>query len=202
MNQAFAIDPRHEDSPGEDHVVCLKGMGWQDFERLLTIRGEKANPRFAYLEGTLEIMSPSRTHESLKSMIGRLVEAYCLDRGIRFSPVGAWTLKDKLKEAGLEPDECYIFDADETDRPHLAIEVVWTSGSIDKLEIYRRLGVAEVWYWRKGRLEVYVLTDEGYRSKACSARLPGLDLELLTRFLDQPSAYDAIQGFRSALRNS
>jgi len=32
-----------------------------------------------------------------------------------------------------------------------------------------------------------------------STRLPGLDLDLLTRFLDQPTAYDAIQGFRGHL---
>jgi len=51
--------------------------------------GEKANPRLTYLDGALEIMSPSRTHETLKSLIGRLVEAYCLEAGIRFMPVGA-----------------------------------------------------------------------------------------------------------------
>jgi Uma2 family endonuclease len=120
--------------------------------------------------------------------------------GVRFTPVGSWTLQDRLKEAGLEPDECYVFDCEETERPHLAIEVVWTSGGIDKLKVYRRLGVEEVWYWRKGQLRVYVLAQEGYRAQAHSARLPGLDLELLVSFLDRPSAYDTIQGFRSALR--
>ncbi|NEX16521.1 MAG: Uma2 family endonuclease [Halochromatium sp.] len=200
MSLAHAIDlQHHDDTPVEDHIVRLGGSAWRDFERLLAIRGEKANPRLTYLDGALEIMSPSRTHETLKSLISRLVEAYCLEAGIRFMPVGAWTLKDRLQEVGLEPDECYIFDAEETDRPHLAIEVVWTSGGIDKLEVYRRLRVQEVWYWRKGRIQVYVLADDGYRPQAHSARLPGLDLDLLTKFLDQPTAYDAIQGFRAHL---
>lgn len=100
-----------------------------------------------------------------------------------------------------EPDECYVFDAEGTERPHLAIEVVWTSGGIDKLEVYRRLRIREVWYCRKGQLQVYVLTDQGYRPQGRSTRLPGLDLPLLTQFLDQPTAYDAIQSFRAALRN-
>lgn len=30
------------------------------------------------------------------------------------------------------------------ERPHLAIEVIWTSGGVGKLDLYRRLGVAEV----------------------------------------------------------
>ena len=32
--------------------------------------------------------------------------------------------------------------------PELAIEVVYTSGGIDILKIYRRLGVKEVWFLR------------------------------------------------------
>lgn len=34
-------------------------------------------------------MSPSQTHEAIKSMIGRLIETYCLERGIRFSTYDA-----------------------------------------------------------------------------------------------------------------
>ena len=154
MSLAPAIHLHHDDSPVEDHLVHLHGAIWEDFERLLVIRGEKANPRLTYLDGTLEIMSPSRTHEILESLIGRLLDAYCLEAGIRFMPVGAWTLKDRLQEAGVEPDECYVFDAEETDRPHLAIEVVWTSGGIDKLGVYRRLRIQEIWYWRKGQIQV------------------------------------------------
>jgi len=39
-------------------------------------------------------------------------------------------------------------------------EVVWTSGGIDKLEIYRRLGVGEVWRWKDSRIEIHVLQGE------------------------------------------
>src|SRR6185369_3053421 len=126
------------------------------------LRGEKSVPRLAYLEGALELMSPSRDHERIKSYIGRLVEAYAYDRGIDLSPYGNWTLKSAPGEAGLEPDECYLIGDQGRDVPDLAIEVVWTSGGIDKLEIYRRLGINEVWFWREGRLEVHLLQPEGY----------------------------------------
>src|SRR5690606_33605516 len=60
--------------PHEDHYVHLRGVTWADYLRLLEVRGDRSVPRLTYLEGTLEIMSPSLTHELIKSYIGRLVE--------------------------------------------------------------------------------------------------------------------------------
>ena len=41
------------------------------------------------------ILSPSKDHERIKSYIGRLIEAYALERGIDLSPYGAWTLRNE-----------------------------------------------------------------------------------------------------------
>lgn len=199
MNYARALLETRDDRPTEDHVVQMDGATWNDYERLLEIRGDRSAPRIAYLDGRIEIMSPSRDHEGIKSLIGRLVEAYCLHAGIRFMPFGSWTIKDRNKQSGAEPDECYVFGSEDTPRPHLAIEVVWTSGRLDKLEVYRRLGVAEVWYWQRGRIQPYLLRDDRYMPVERSACLPGLDLDLLVQFLDRPSAYDAIRDFQAAL---
>jgi Uma2 family endonuclease len=58
----------------------------------------------------------------------------------------------------LTRDECYIVGPDQNKEvPDLALEVVWTSGGLDKLEIYRRLGVGEVWIWKDGRITVHAL---------------------------------------------
>ena len=141
----------HDDTPVEDKIVVLHGMSWVDYQRLQEARGESSVPRLAYLEGELEIMTPSRSHESLKSRIGCLVEAWCLEKGVEFSTYGSWTLQKKEAERGLEPDECYVFGAvQEPERPDLAIEVVWTSGGLRKLDIYLALGLPEVWFWRRG----------------------------------------------------
>jgi Uma2 family endonuclease len=188
-----------DDSPAEDHIVCLHDIGWDDYERLLAMRGDHSAPRISYLEGEVEIMSPSQTHEAIKSLIGRLVETYCLERDIHFSTYGSWTLKARDRSRGAEPDECWIFGEAVAERPHLAVEVVWTSGRIDKLDIYRKLGVAEVWYWRHGRIQPYCLRGERYVPVTASEVLPGLDLDLLTSFLDRTSTYDAIRGYRQVL---
>ena len=198
-----AQSEQRDDRPVEDHVVFLHGLSFEDYERLLDMRGDCSAPRISYLEGEVEIMSPSSTHESLKSLIGRLVEAFCLRRGIRFHTVGSWTLKAADRSRAAEPDECYVFgdpppSLDHT-RPHLAIEVIWTSGRIDKLDIYRKLGIAEVWYWRRGRIQPYALRGDRYEPVAASAVLPGLDLELLTRHLDAPTTFDAIRAFAADL---
>lgn len=88
------------------------------------------------------------------------------------------------------------------DRLDLAIEVIWTSGGIDKLAIYQRLGIDEVWFWIAGRLEVHSLRGDSYERMARSRWLPGLDLDLMCTFLDRRSVHIAKRDFREALRDT
>jgi Uma2 family endonuclease len=203
-----------DDNPSEDHVVQLSNATWSDYERMLELRGDRSAPRITFLEGELEIMSPSRDHERIKSLLGCLVEAYCLHADVTCMPYGSWTLKDRRRRRGAEADECYVFGEEAADRPHLAIEVVWTWAGLDKLEVYRELGVQEVWIWRKGKLQVHALRG-ARRTRARSSKqrtstpryeaidrselLPGLDLDLLVKFLDRPSFNAAVRDFRRAL---
>jgi Uma2 family endonuclease len=193
----------HDDRPSEDKIVVLRNATWADYQRQLEMRGDHSAPRIAYLEGALEIMSPSLSHEALKSLIGCLVEAWCLEKGIEFKTCGSWTLEKKEVHRGVEPDECYVFGTKpEPERPDLAIEVVWTSGGIDKLEIYRELNVREVWFWRRGRITVHALRGETYEQIPGSEVLSGIDLDDLTRFLDRPTTSQAIRDYRSSLQNA
>ena len=183
-----------------DHFVRLHDVSWADYERLLRIRGDRSAPRIAYLEGEVEIMSPSRSHEVIKSFIGRLVEVYCDVNDFEFTPVGSWTLKERPKKRGAEPDECYIFgDYRNAVRPQLAIEVEWTHGRIDKLEIYRKLAVREVWYWRDDSIHPYVLRGERYRPVRRSKALPGIDLDEIAQLVLRPTASAAIREYRARL---
>jgi Uma2 family endonuclease len=91
--------------PGETRVV-LDNVSWDVFERLLEETGPRRG-RFAYEEGTLEIMSPSPWHEILKSNLGCLLEAYASELGIDMQVTGAATLKLQMKKRGIEPGESY-----------------------------------------------------------------------------------------------
>lgn len=197
----LATVPAGDYVPTADQRLVTFGVPWSHYEVQLALRGEASVPRIAYLEGALEFMSPSKDHEHVKSVIGRLVEAFALERGIDLSPYGAWTLKSAPQQAGAEPDECYIVGSDQSKAiPDLAIEVVWTSGSIDKLEIYRRLGIEEVWFWKDGRLDVHTRRGDHYELTDRSRVFPDLDLRLLCSFLDLPTAMQAVRAFRDALR--
>ncbi len=125
---------------------------------------------------------------------------WCLENEVEFSTYGSWTLENKTAEAGLEPDECYVFGSvAEPVHPDLAIEVVWTSGGVQKLNIYRQLGVPEVWFWQKNRITIHVLTNGEYIEAAKSQILPGIDLAQLAAFLDRPTTSQGIREYRAAL---
>jgi Uma2 family endonuclease len=194
--------PEHARQREPSHVWRLESATWADFQRLLELRGDRSVPRFAYLQGTLEIMSPSRSHEHIKSMIGSLVEAWCMERDLDIMPCGSWLLESKTHQRGIEPDECYVVgEVTEPDVPDLAIEVVWSSGGLDELDIYRKLRVREVWYWMDERLHLYGLRGNAYEPIARSEVLPGLDHEQLLRYVDFLSVTRAVKEYRAALRS-
>jgi Uma2 family endonuclease len=186
--------------PTADQRLVIYSVPFEHYEAQLALRGDRSAPRIAFLDGTMELMRPAKDHERIKSYIGRLIEAYAIDRGIDLSPYGAWTLKNTPKHGGLEPDECYLVGDQNKDTPDLAVEVIWTSGGIDKLEIYRRLGVREVWIWRDSQIAVHVLREQRYQLMERSALFPERDVLLLASFLDRPTALQAVNAFRQALR--
>jgi Uma2 family endonuclease len=191
----------HDEPSVEDTILLLPNATWSDYQRHMEMRGDKSAPRIAFLEGTIEIVSPSRTHEEVKSLIGCLVELWCLEKNIEFQTLGSWTLEKKEVERGVEPDECYVFGREKSvARPDLAIEVVWTSGGLNKLEIYRKLDVKEVWFWRRGSITIHVLRDETYEQVSSSVALPGIDVVELAAFLDRPSTSQAMRDYREQIR--
>ncbi len=193
--------PAGEYVPTADQRVVMYGVTWAQYEATAAMRGEGSVPRVAFLDGAMELMSPSKIHERIKLFLSHLLVVYAIERDIKLSAYGSWTLRGTTRDAGAEPDECFIFgDEQDQDRPDLVIEIVWTSGGLDKLEIYRRLGIPEVWFWKDGRLQLFELTTAGYERRGASAGFPGLDLDLLAEALEQPALTDALKFFRSRLR--
>ncbi len=194
--------PSEEFIAAVDQRTFLRGVSWAQYEALLEMRGDHSAPRIAYLGGDVEIMSPSRPHEQLKKMISRLLEAWADEMQIRLEGAGSETLKRAPKKVGAEPDECYLVGDHNPKVPDLAIEVIWTSGGLNKLEIYRDLGVHEVWVWQKRVLQIHVLHRGRYVARAKSEVLPTLDIELLVRCLDQPDQTQAVRALRRELRKA
>lgn len=185
--------------PERDQRVVFHGVSWTDFELMLRIRGDGGGPRMTYLEGELEIMSPSVDHEGIKTTIGRLLEAYAEENDLNLNGFGSWTVKNPTVQRGAEPDECYMLGSGKP-RPDLAIEVIWTSGGLDKLEVYRKLEVPEVWLWKANRISVHFLVGERYVEAETSALLPAIDLTVLVQHIDPENQLASVRAYRQALR--
>src|SRR5688572_32686967 len=109
-------------------------------------------------------------------------------------------MRKALKKAGAGPDESWCLH-EEKKFPDIVIEIVLTSGGVRKLEIYRRFQIPEVWFWRRNKMEVYVLDNSGaYQQLPGSRLLPRLDIALLERCAATPSWREARRTFRKGCK--
>lgn len=184
----------------QDNCLTLSGISWEQLETLEMVFEEIAGIRLIYLDSILDIMTLSAEHEEYKCTLRALVEAYMRTNKIRFYMKGSPTLGSKQKNAKKEPDESYNIGT-KKEIPDLAIEIVLTSGGVNKLELYQRLGVPEVWFWEDGTLSLYHLRENGYEKIQRSELLPDLDIELLSRYITYYDQYDAVEEFIKAMQN-
>ena len=177
-----------------NHLV-LTGITWEKFEQIETTFQDIEGIRFIYLDGELEIiMNLGQEHEYYKRTISLLLEAYCREKRVRFYVGGNATLGNKNITGRKEPDESYIFHS-KKDIPDLIIEVIFTSGNIKILGIYKRIGIPEVWIWEDGLLKIYALENGEYNQVNQSQLLPDLDIQILNQYLDYHDQYDGVTEF-------
>ncbi|MGB7416109.1 MAG: Uma2 family endonuclease, partial [Thermosynechococcaceae cyanobacterium] len=129
----------------QNRWMTLPGVSWQQMEGIATSFDPISGVKLAYLDGLLEIMTTGEEHEDLKKTIAMLLEAYMRLNGIRFYGRGAPTLDNREQSVRREPDESYNLQS-KKEIPDFLIEVVITSGGIDTLVSYQRLGIPEVWF--------------------------------------------------------
>lgn len=191
------------DIPGEQRVV-LHNISWETYERLLNERGKRRYPRFTYDRGVLEIMSPvSLEHEESADNLRFLVRTLLEELGIDFRTAGSMSLKSREIEGGAEPDGCFYIQNEPGVRgqlridlsmdppPDLAIEVDVTNPSLNKLLIYARFGLPEVWRHDGARLRIYVLRGDRYMESAESSVLPGVTADAMSELLEQSKLENA-----------
>jgi Uma2 family endonuclease len=163
---------------------------------------DRPGPRLYYLDGELELMTTWHEHERIKEWLGGLLDIYFEHTAIDIMPRGQATMRLVLKDAGAEPDKSWCI-GEEKQFPDLVLEIALTSGGVNKLEIYRRFQVPEVWFWRRNKLENFALNSAGsYEPLPKSRLLPGLDISLLERCVAIASWQQARKTFRAALSNA
>ncbi|MDB9306943.1 MULTISPECIES: Uma2 family endonuclease [Cyanophyceae] len=177
--------------------TVLHNVSWETFEALLRDTGEDRGSRFAYDCGTLEIMTPLFEHENAKSNFGNFIIALAEELDIEIRSAGSTTLKRRLANRGIEPDNCYYIQNEpairgqetlnlETDPPpDLAIEIDITSSSVNKLGIYAALGVTELWRYNGQDLKFYQLVEGQYIECSFSIAFPLIGMSDISRFMQQ-----------------
>jgi len=176
--------------------MVLENVSWETFVALADER-RRSIPRMTYSDGILEMMSPRRKHEHLGRLMGRMIETYSEIRGIEILSVASVTVKRGDLKKGYEADESYyitnlnqVLAKEELDfevdpAPDLVVEVELTNSAIDKLELFADMEVREVWRHDGKSVQFYRLQKGRYEPISTSMELPGLDADLINRFLDQ-----------------
>jgi Uma2 family endonuclease len=191
--------------PQKDSPMLFEALTWREFKAVEQLL-DRPGYRLSFLDGLLEIQKmPSENHETVKKRIAGLLELYFLMLGLDFTPTGSMTLESESGLVKREADESYRL-TEGRNRPDLAIEIVISSGGINKLEAYKRLKISEVWFWEDGLLEIHHLRSDGdtthYEKIAESELVPGIDLKLLRRCIVMVNHLDAIRTFQKNLPKS
>ena len=185
--------------PGEERGV-IRGASWQIYDRLTDALGESAAVRVAYDGEDMEIMVVGPIHERLKELLGSFISEIAVGLEIDFEPLGSTTWKRPELDRGLEADLCYYFDsakmraseeAVERDsnnvadypNPDLAVEVDYSSPTIDRPGIYAALKVPEVWRFHDEKVLIEGLGQDGAYTTASASRFLFVRSDEVTRWV-------------------
>ena len=187
------------DRAKDEKLVTLYGVSWEKFKGIEALLEDNRDVRLSYLSGILEIMSPvGSRHERVKRTLGLLLETYMEVLGIRYYATGGFTLEEPGYASGT-PDESYCIGTDK-ETPDIVIEVIITSGSIDRKELYKPRRVPEVWFWKSDTIKIFRLNVAlEYEEVNRSSFFPNLDPFLLLQYIAMPDQYDAVQEFEQFL---
>lgn len=202
------VAPPKPSSPSSDRGVVLQGISWETYLKMLAEMGEHRACRLAYRQGRLEILMPSDLHESNKKLLERMLEALTEELEQPMKSFGSTTLNREDLRLSAEPDSCYYIqsasqivgrriDLEQDPPPDLVLEVDISSPSTQRMEIYAQLGVAELWRYAQG--EVQILRLENGKFVACdpSPTFPIVSTAALNEFLQAAEMQDETAWIRS-----
>ena len=187
----------------------FSNVTWREFEAFCAALPE---PHFhlAYDGSKLEIMAVSKLHGLLRRLLTRMFDILTEELNVPMQSSGDFTLRREDIERGIEADECFYLEnesrirgKDEIDLavdppPDLAIEVEVTHSVLDRLAIYKKLRVPEVWRFDGKRIQVLQLGADGeYVPVERSRYFPQVDLKEIVAFIQRRDEMDETTLMRS-----
>lgn len=179
--------------------VVLTGVSWEAYERLNDDFMDRSGPRFTFDQGTLEIISPTLSHDQIIQRLTYIVAIVSGQLGIPNIDAGSVTVRRPDMERGFEADSTFYFtnlglmepvtttiDLAIHPPPDLVIEVDATHSSLAKLPLFAALGIPEVWRVadiESGDVSILVLTEGAYVRSSASRAIPVLTCDALTQLV-------------------
>jgi Uma2 family endonuclease len=151
----------------------LYDVSWNEYTRILRAFAARRGCRLTYDRGTLEIMSPRHEHESDEDLLARFVVVLTEEMKLPIKAGGSTTFRRRGLQRGIEPDRSWWIANEHRMRgkrkldlridppPDLTIEVDVTHSPIDRMAVYARLRVPELWQLTGGSLRFHVLQPDG-----------------------------------------
>ena len=201
VSKVIAMKQLLRERPIHDQCMVHHGRTWEQFKHIQKGFEDCLGVRLFYYDGTIEILIPGREHELFGHIIGCLVTIFLAQNGIFFQPTGSMT-QEREQEASAQAAQSYCIGSVKP-IPDLSIEIVFTSGGVEKLARYRVLEVPEVWFWQDGVLILYSLCADGYQ-RINRSQLPGLedlDINLLKRciLIAETDTGEAVRAFQQEI---
>ncbi|MCI0423047.1 MAG: Uma2 family endonuclease [Acidobacteria bacterium] len=200
--------------PAELRIV-LNHVSWETYERLLADLSDESAIRLTYLDGKLEIMSPSDEHEICSRNLELIINMVLLEYGRNAKRLGSKTFKLLKKKYGFEPDSCFYIqnfahvkgvkriDLSHDPAPDLVVEIDISHSTLDKFAIYSKARVPEIWRHDGDRLRFHTLQSSAYVEVETSLAFPFLSSSFVDEVLRKLNALEDIsvlQDFRDWLR--
>lgn len=160
-------------TPKSDRYSIITDTDWSEYQKT-----KPPNCLVSFRNNIITIMSPGRNHEIIGDLIRAVIWGYCRQTGLLIYTFNQTRLIESGKE-GKEPDVAYSFSKDK-DKPDLAVEINFTSRSIDDLTKYQYLKIPEVWLWEKDQIKFFVFRPDGYLELTRSEFLPELQSIFVT----------------------
>lgn len=202
------------ESFGDKHLT-LREIDWETYQQIaegLTGR----HVRLTYENGRLDLMTISSKHGILCRLFVRLLVALAEEWEIPICPCGDMTCENEPALKALEPDECFYIQnellvrgKDDLDLtvdppPDLAVEIELSRARPNRMSIYSRLRVPEVWRYKGKKLTCSLLTETGHYTESDFSRaFPQLPLSELLRFVERRTQTDEnslVRSFREWVR--
>lgn len=204
-------------APATDHKIVIYDVSWETYERLLSDLSDRSSPRLTYDRGRLEIMSPTEEHEELNRSLAALVEAVAEELEIDIRSLGSTTFRRQDLERGFEPDSCFYVqslsklesnrrvDLELDPPPDIVIEIDISHSSMEKLALYREMGVPEAWRHDGDSVTIHVLQERGYETAETSRAFPIVSATKLNELLETrrtQKQYEWLQSIREWARQA